>query len=81
MNSGRGYKVKISFLAYKNSKNSTAVLRKVKERVSKYVPSFKTPKSSPYTGDKLTEIEKISYLSVQNNIQGRYQASFPFLSV
>ena len=37
------------------------VLRKVKERVSKYVPSFKTPKASPYTGDKLTEIEKISY--------------------
>jgi hypothetical protein len=25
------------------------------------VPSFKTPKASPYTGDKLTEIEKISY--------------------
>jgi hypothetical protein len=30
------------------------VLRKVKDRVSKYVPSFKTPKASPYTGDKLT---------------------------
>ena len=25
------------------------------------MPSFKTPKASPYTGDKLTEIEKISY--------------------
>jgi hypothetical protein len=39
----------------------SSVLGKVKERVSKYVPSFKTPKASPYTGDKLTEIEKISY--------------------
>jgi hypothetical protein len=39
----------------------TNVLRKVKERVSKSVPSFKTPKASPYTGDKLTEIEKIPY--------------------
>jgi hypothetical protein len=36
-------------------------LRKVKARASKYVPRFKTPKASPYTGDKLTEIEKISY--------------------
>ena len=40
----------------------TNVLGKVKERVSKYVPSFKTSKASPYTGDKLIEIEKISYL-------------------
>jgi hypothetical protein len=36
-------------------------LRKVKARAYKYVPRFKTPKASPYTGDKLTEIEKISY--------------------
>ena len=40
----------------------TNVLGKVKERVSRYVPSFKTSKASPYTGEKLTEIEKISYL-------------------
>jgi len=58
----------------------TNVLRKVKERVSKYVPSFKTPKASPYTGDKLAEIEKISY-QCKKNIQGRSKASVPFLSV
>lgn len=39
----------------------TSLLGNVKERVSKYVPSVKTPKASLYTGDKLTEIEKISY--------------------
>lgn len=36
-------------------------LKKVKARASKYVPRFKTPKASHYNGDKLTEIEKISY--------------------
>ena len=44
----------------------TNVLRKVKERVSKYVPSFKTPKASPYTGDKLTEIEKFHISAKQH---------------
>ena len=42
----------------------TSVLGKVKERVSKYVPSFKTPKSSLYTGDKLTEIEAELYMFI-----------------
>jgi hypothetical protein len=39
----------------------TIVLRKLKKRVSKYVPRFKTPKATTYTGDKLAEIEKSSY--------------------
>ncbi len=58
----------------------TNVLRKVKERVSKYVPSFKTPKALPYTGDKLTEIEKISY-QCKTTYRGNIRHLFLFYQV
>jgi len=44
------------------------------------VPSFKTPKASPYTGDKLTEIEKISY-PCKTTYRGDIRHLFPFYQV
>ena len=37
------------------------LLDKIKERVSKYVPRLKTAFCRKYEGDKITEIEKISF--------------------
>jgi hypothetical protein len=47
----------------KQISNFLGLLDKIKERVSKYVPRLKTAFCRKYEGDKITEIEKISFES------------------